>query len=175
MGRPPKGLDHVKSLPGDRTSKHRLRVVLETVMGDRTVDSACRELDISEARFHVLRREALEGALGALSPSPRGRPAKPGPTAQDQRISELEEEIRELRMDLEISQVREELALTMPHVMVDRAPVTRKKRKPSSKRRRKLEKRARREAEEQRAEARRHRRRGGGGGSVVDTSGGSGE
>ena len=147
MGRPPKGLEHVSSLSGDRLSKHRLRVVLETVSGERTVESACRELGVGEARFHVLRREALEGALQALAPSPRGRPAKPPESEEAKRIRELEAELQELRIDLEISQVRTEIALTMPQVLIDgKSSAIKKKRKPSAKRRRKLEKRGRRQA-----------------------------
>ncbi len=160
MGRPPKGLDHVNGLCGDRLSKQRLRVVLETVSGERTVESACRELGIGEARFHVLRREALEGALHALEPSPRGRPGKPAESAEAVRIRELEATIQDLRIDLELSRVRTEIALTMPQVLIEPAPSpTKKKRKPSAKRRRKQEQRARKEAAAQGATVGRRGRR----------------
>jgi len=118
-GRPPVGLGHVDRLLGPISSKQRLRVILASLTGGMTVDEACRELGVGEARFHVLRRDALEGALSALAPSRTGRPPSPEPTADDRRIMELEQELEELKLDLYASRVRERLALTMPHVLHD--------------------------------------------------------
>jgi transposase-like protein len=82
-----------------------------------TVEQACRELGIGEARFHVLRREALEGALGALAPRRTGRPPAPEPTEAERQLAEQREEIADLKLNLYASRIREKLALTMPHVL----------------------------------------------------------
>lgn len=114
MARPTKGVDHVDSLAGPAESRRRLKMVLETIAGERTVDSACAELSISPARFAQLRTEALSGALAALEPRAPGRP--PAPT-QDPEVARLELEIRDLRRELEASRIREEIAIMMPHVL----------------------------------------------------------
>jgi hypothetical protein len=109
-----KGVEHVESLEGSEASRLRLRLVLETIAGERTVESACAELSISGARFAELRKEALAGALAALEPKPLGRPAAPAP---DPEVERLKAEILELRGDLEAARIREELAIVMPHVL----------------------------------------------------------
>ena len=51
-GRPPKGLSHVDSIPGDPEAKRRLKAILATMSGDLTVKEACEHLGVSESRFH---------------------------------------------------------------------------------------------------------------------------
>ena len=114
-GRPPKGVNHVDRLEGPEELKERLRVILETLNGTCSIPEACEKLGISESRLHDLRREALEGALGALLPRPAGRPAVEIPEGAD-REAELKKRIRELEIDLEAALVRTELALAMPHL-----------------------------------------------------------
>jgi hypothetical protein len=109
-----KGLEHVESLEGSEASRRRLRLVLETIAGERTVESACVDLGISAARFAELRKEALAGALSALEPKPLGRPAAPPPDAE---VERLKAENFELKRDLEAARIREELAIVMPHVL----------------------------------------------------------
>ena len=110
------GTGHVKKMDGSEEAKHRLRLVLETLSGLRSLKEACEELGISEARFHQLRDGALQGALSAVEPKPAGRP--PDQLAQeDPRMAALEEEVKELRIDLRASQVREEIAALMPHLL----------------------------------------------------------
>lgn len=116
MARPPDGLKHVDRLAGPDRSKRRLRVILQTLTGERTVDEACEELGVSEARFHVLRRRALEGALAGLTPGRPGRPSKPPPTPPS-RVEQLEQELDEVRTQLWAAEIREEIALTMPHLL----------------------------------------------------------
>lgn len=123
MSRPTKGVAHVDALEGDAQSKDRLATVLETIAGTRTVESACEALALSPARFHELRRAALEGALAALTPKPAGRPAAPGEPPE---IERLRREIATLRCDLEASQIREELALVMPQVLKPRTEAQKK-------------------------------------------------
>jgi transposase-like protein len=115
-GRPPKGLRHVDHLEGPKESKHRLRVILETLSGTRSVAEACRELEVSEARFHEMRKQALEAALAGLSPGRAGRPPKDRPE-EPGRVEELESEVRELEVDLQAALVRTELGMAMPHLL----------------------------------------------------------
>ena len=112
-GRPPDGVGHVDRLEGPEELKKRLRVLLETVVGSKSVAEACEELQISESRLHELRREALVGALGALMPKPAGRPAAEPTPAREQ---ELLLRIEELEVDLQAAFVRTELALAMPEL-----------------------------------------------------------
>jgi transposase-like protein len=106
----------VDGLEGPDETKHRLRVILETLTGERTVAEACAELEIGEARFHQLRQQALQGALQGLRPGRAGRPRKEEPVAPG-RVEELEQEVRDLEIDLQAARVRTELALTMPHLL----------------------------------------------------------
>jgi transposase-like protein len=112
MSRPPEGVGHVERLEGPEDVKRRLRVLMETLVGRKSVVEACEELGISESRLHEMRREALVGALGALMPKPSGRPARVEPTTTRER--ELQEQIGELEVDLQAALVRTELALAMP-------------------------------------------------------------
>jgi transposase-like protein len=95
-----------------------LRVILETMTGDRSVADACTELGVSESRFHQMRREALEGALAGLQARPAGRSAAEPPDMSS-KVAELEAENRDLRIDLQASRVRTEIALAMPHLLRD--------------------------------------------------------
>jgi len=114
-GRPPQGVNHVDRLEGPEELKERLRVILETLQGTCSIPEACERLGISETRLHELRREALEGALGALMPRPAGRPPAPVPEGAD-REAELRSRIKDLEIDLQAALVRTELALAMPHL-----------------------------------------------------------
>jgi hypothetical protein len=114
MGRPTKGVGHVEGTEGSAEAKRRARIVLETIAGERTVEDACAELSISPARFATLRDLALQGTVAALEPKARGRPARPGP---DPEMEALRAENRELRRDVEVARIREEIAIAMPHVL----------------------------------------------------------
>ena len=113
-GRPPEGLGHVDRLAGPPEDKRRLRVILETLSGERSVEEACLVLGIGEARFHVLRRQALEGALQALAPGHAGRPRREEPE-ETARVRTLQAEKEELELELYASRVREQLAV-LPRV-----------------------------------------------------------
>ena len=115
-GRPPERLRHVDRLEGSREQKQRLRVILETLTGDRSVAEACEMLEVCEARFHELRKQALEGALSGISPGRAGRPRKEEPPPPDL-VSELEQEVCDLLEELERAHLRADLALAMPDLM----------------------------------------------------------
>lgn len=124
MGRPPLGPEVVDRIEGSEVAKKRARVILEVTAGQRSVDSACDALGIGTTRFEELRAECLRGAVAALEPKPIGRPPQEEPKA-DERLVALEEENERLRVELVTSQVREELAIGLPH-----AARLKKKRKP---------------------------------------------
>ena len=115
-GRPPKGPQLVAGLDGPEEDKQRLQIILETIACERNVTEACEVLGIKEATFHKLRKQALEAALACLAPAPRGLPRReqglPPP-----HIRELEQEIQDLKIDLRAAQIREEIALLMPHLL----------------------------------------------------------
>ena len=68
---------------------------------------------VGESQFHRLRQMALQAALEALVPRPPGRPAR-APEAPG--VVELERQQRELRLEVEAAQVREEIALVLPRL-----------------------------------------------------------
>lgn len=119
-GRPPGGTRHVMSLDGGIEEKHRLRVILDVMGSDMSVTKACELLGVSEARFHQLRHQVLQGALDTLAPRASGRPRLVEPE-DTTRVEELNRRVRELEMDLQAALVRTELALAMPQVLMDRA------------------------------------------------------
>jgi len=104
----------VDGLEGPEDLKRRLKVVLETIVGNVSVPDACADLGVGESRLHEMRREALVGALQALLPKPSGRPTKPA--AATTKEQELLARIDELEVDLQAALVRTELALAMPHL-----------------------------------------------------------
>lgn len=116
-GRPPDGVEHVERLEGADSSKQRLKVILETISGTKSVKEACAELSVSEARFHVLRRQALQAALEGIEPSSAGRPPAAPAEPAAERIERLEAETLRLRTELHAARVRTEIALTMPHLL----------------------------------------------------------
>lgn len=117
-GRPVKGPGLVEDLEGSEEAKTRMRVILETIAGHKSMEEACSELGIGKSMFHEIRTESLKGAMEKLEPKPRGRPRQE--ISEDQReIERLKKEIEELKMSLNVSHVREELALVMPDVLVE--------------------------------------------------------
>ena len=109
MARPNKGLDHIDGLQGDRTEKHRLRCILSTLLGLRSVAEVCIELAIGRTYFAMLRVRVLQACLDALAARPTGRPRRvPVEVQQEiaamrQRIAELEQENRLLNARLELA------------------------------------------------------------------------
>jgi len=116
VGRKPLGPQLVERLEGSQRAKRRLQVILETLAGTRSIIEACEKLGICESMFHRLRAEVLQTALDRLEPRPLGRPRR-AISAETQQVDVLEQEVEELRTELQASQVREELAQILPAVV----------------------------------------------------------
>ena len=114
-GRPPGGARLVDGLDGSPGAKKRLRVILQTLAGERTVRSACQELGVSEAGFHKLRSSWMQDALGSLEPKPQGRPPKQK-SPEEERSEELQSRVKTLEMELKAAHVREEIAVAIPYL-----------------------------------------------------------
>lgn len=116
-GRPGLGAGHVEGVESSDDTKQRLKVILQTLSGELSVLQACETLGVSEPHFHRLRERALTGAAEALEPRPAGRPAAaldPGLA----RMAELEEQVAQMSLELRASQVREQIAVLMPHLLL---------------------------------------------------------
>jgi len=112
-GRKPKGPELVTNLEGSAAARERLKRIVDSLAGRATVAEVCAELGIGESRFHQLRTDALQAAVDRLEPRPAGRPTQPvSPT--DERVAELERQLRELRWELQACQIRLELAEALP-------------------------------------------------------------
>jgi hypothetical protein len=114
-GRHPKGSRSARDMEGSAVARERLEILLQAMTGSMTVADACAELGIGEAAYHKLRQRMLEGALAGLEPQTPGR--RPLDADIDPRVEALEDEVRQLRIELRMSQVREEIALLMPHLV----------------------------------------------------------
>jgi uncharacterized membrane protein YccC len=114
-GRIPSGPESVEHLEGSEQAKQRLRLILETMTGTRRVGAACALLGIGEQRFRQLRTELLQAALARLEGLPVGRPRQPEESAE---LADLRRQCEELKRDLQVAQVREEIALALPRVSV---------------------------------------------------------
>jgi DNA polymerase elongation subunit (family B) len=144
-GRPPLGARHVDRLDGSDAAKERLKTVIETLTGERTVEDACRKLELGRAAFARLRERILKGALGSIEPRRPGRPKKARPPEPSQ-VEDLQAEVRDLSRELRASQIREQLARTMPHLLKEGVPGpggSKKKATRAEKRRRTKEERKR--------------------------------
>ena len=113
-GRPVQGPELVKD--GSEQAQQRLKVVLATLGGSMTIEQACSTLGIGRSAFHKLRSQFLARAPDLLEPRPRGRRRRV-PSEADQRLAQLQQEIVQLKLDLKAQQVREEIALVMPHLL----------------------------------------------------------
>ncbi len=125
-GRPPQGIGHVDQVPTSDETKRRLKLILETLSGAKSVAEVCAALGVSEGHFHRLREAALAGAAAALEPRPAGRPVTAA-AATASRVAELEAEVVELKLDLRAAQIREELAVVLPGVLLPRGGEAAKK------------------------------------------------
>jgi transposase-like protein len=114
-GRKPTGTNLVEHLEGSERAKTRLKAILETLSGQRSIPDVCEELGIQESLFHRVRSAALQTTLSSLEPRPLGRPPQ-HPPPHDARMTELEEENLRLQMELKAAEVRRELAEKLPRL-----------------------------------------------------------
>ena len=114
-GRKPIGVQLVERLEGSERAKIRLKAILETLSGERSIPEVCEELGIQESMFHRVRSEVLQTALERLEPRPLGRPPLQQ-LPQDLRVVELEGENLQLQSELKAAEVRRELAEKLPRL-----------------------------------------------------------
>jgi len=114
-GRKPTGTNLVEHLEGSERAKARLKAILETLSGQRSIPEVCEELGIQESMFHRVRSEVLQTALDRLEPRPLGRPPLPQ-LPQDLQAAELEAENLRLQLELKAAEVRRELAENLPRL-----------------------------------------------------------
>lgn len=105
----PLGPELVEHLQGSEQAKTRLKTMLRAMQGELTVPEACGLLGIGETRFHVQRAETLQAALAALEPRPTGRP-RHVVSPEQERIAELEQQLRDAQLDLQAAQIKLEHA-----------------------------------------------------------------
>jgi hypothetical protein len=117
-GRYPAGPEYVEVLDGSEQAKQRLRLVLETMAGQRGIGEAARLLGVTEQRVHQLREDAMRAALAKLEPKPAGRPRRP---AEPLDAAALAEQVLELEKQLRAARVRESIALVFPELVVKSA------------------------------------------------------
>jgi hypothetical protein len=114
-GRKPTGANLVDHLEGSERAKARLKAILETLSGTRSIPEVCAELGIRESMFHRVRSEVLQTALGRLEPRPLGRPPLETPS-QELQAAELEAEILRMQREVKAAEVRRELAENLPRL-----------------------------------------------------------
>jgi hypothetical protein len=109
-GRIPQGPEAVEHYPGSEKAKQRLRVILESLAGTLRVSEACTLLGICEQRFRQLRAAVLQAALARLEDQPAGRPRQPEEPAA---TAALRQRLAALERELQVAEVREEIALAL--------------------------------------------------------------
>jgi hypothetical protein len=105
----------VQQLDGSDEAKARLVMLLDVWAGQQTAVQAVLRFGLSERRFHQLRTQCLQAALTSLEPRPLGRPAR-RPDDSNGQLAALQNQVQNLRLDLRAAQIREEIALAMPHL-----------------------------------------------------------
>ena len=116
LGRKPTGTKLLDKFTASPRAQARMRAILETVSGQKTIPEACAELGIGEAMFHRIRDHALAAGLDALEPKPIGRP-RTATTTQSSVVAALQQENQDLKVELRAAAVRAEIAGSMPHLL----------------------------------------------------------
>lgn len=108
QGRTTSGSALVDKLEGSGQARERLKAILDTLGGSRKIVEVCGELGICEAMFYKLRDRFLQEAVELLEPRACGRkPLEP----EAEEMTQLKDEVAQLKKELLGAQVREELAL----------------------------------------------------------------
>lgn len=153
-GRPVKGTKMVEDLEGSGDAKKRLKVILETVSGEKDVSSACDELGIGKSAFFELRSRVLQATLENLEPRSAGRPRREVSEEQAE-IEKLKKENQELMTELKIAHVREEIMLAMPEVFEPAKKAAEKKRTGGLEKKKQEKRRERKKRKQMRKRSRR--------------------
>jgi hypothetical protein len=95
---------------GSEEAKRKAKVLLRTFGDELTVIEAGEILGLNEGRAHVWRERMLQGGVEALEPRAPGRPKVPV-EPRDEALLRLEKENAELRRQLFLERVREELSV----------------------------------------------------------------
>lgn len=103
----------VERLKATPAAKERALIILGNLGGAFPPGEAARRLRLSPAMFRRLRATMLSAALSALEPRPRGRPVRAVPK-HVALIRTLEGRVEDLKQELELSRVREEIAILLP-------------------------------------------------------------
>lgn len=102
-------------IPGNRESKRRAKLILQTITGELSVDEACALMGVGPTQFANLRTQGLKAMADSFDPKPVGRPAKvemsPSDSAAQKRVAALERENRLLRAQVELAALRREASL----------------------------------------------------------------
>lgn len=123
-GRPADGSRMVDKLTiDDDDQRERLRHIMATLAGEETIPTAAAAIGIGEEAFRRLRWRALEGMAAGIAPrkpgpAPAGT-ASPAVPIEDLHAdnAQLQAENNRLRVALECQRLREEIAVTMPHLL----------------------------------------------------------
>jgi len=127
-GRKPTGAKLLDKFTASAHALARMRAIMETLSGAKTIPEVCAELEIGEAMFHRIRAEAMQAALEALEPKPMGRPCVATTTPLPATAAALEQENYDLKIRLRAAEVRAEIAQSMPHLMARKGPSGKKRR-----------------------------------------------
>ena len=106
-GRKPQGWKLIDDLTGDAQSKARVKVFLQTLSGECTVDEACTLLGIKPSRFFKLRGDWLQESVDLLAPKPIGRPRE---NRDESASTELKQQLDDLKQQLLAAELRARLA-----------------------------------------------------------------
>src|SRR5688500_5545189 len=115
-GRKPLGTKLVDRVDASEQAKRRLQAILGQIAGEQSVEDACAVMGVGESVFFELRASVLQAAADRLEPGRPGRPPKETSEVDD-RLSALEEEMKLARIELHAARIREEIAVTMPHLL----------------------------------------------------------
>jgi hypothetical protein len=112
-GRYPLGLEAIDNLEGSAQAKQRLKVILQTMMGESRLSQACDELELSEPRVQQLRQTMLQAALASLEPGKPGRRPR-APTEAELQVAQLQRQLEAQAVQQRAAEAREEIALILP-------------------------------------------------------------
>lgn len=107
----------LRRLQGSMAAKERLSAFLAVLAGQQTPATAALDLGVSTRRFRALRSHLLQAALTSLEPQPVGRPSHQSAEVDKAVVADLQNELQDLRIDVRAAQIREEIALAMPHLL----------------------------------------------------------